>query len=53
MKKSDIGIIGLGVMGETLALSIENKGYTVSVYNRRNKERKEQRSERFMRLYGE
>jgi 6-phosphogluconate dehydrogenase len=31
---SDIGIIGLAVMGENLALNIENKGFVVSVYNR-------------------
>lgn len=34
MKVSDIGLIGLAVMGENLALNMENKGYTVSVYNR-------------------
>jgi len=32
--KSDIGVIGLAVMGENLALNIESKGYVVSVYNR-------------------
>ena len=32
--KSDIGIVGLAVMGENLALNMESKGYTVSVYNR-------------------
>ncbi|MBN2062874.1 MAG: NADP-dependent phosphogluconate dehydrogenase [Deltaproteobacteria bacterium] len=32
--KSDIGLIGLGVMGENLALNIESRGYSVSVYNR-------------------
>ncbi len=31
---SDIGLIGLAVMGENLALNIEDKGYSVSVYNR-------------------
>ena len=30
----DIGIIGLGVMGENLALNMESKGFTVAVYNR-------------------
>ena len=30
----DIGIIGLGVMGKNIALNIEDKGYSVSVYNR-------------------
>lgn len=34
MKKSDIGVIGLAVMGENLVLNFESKGYTVSVFNR-------------------
>ncbi len=35
MKKlSDIGMIGLAVMGENLALNMESKGFRVSVYNR-------------------
>ena len=34
MTKSDIGIIGLGVMGANLALNLSGKGYRVSVYNR-------------------
>ncbi|TRX70439.1 decarboxylating NADP(+)-dependent phosphogluconate dehydrogenase [Carboxylicivirga sp. M1479] len=35
MKKlSDIGLIGLAVMGENLVLNMESKGYRVSVYNR-------------------
>lgn len=33
-EKSDIAIIGLAVMGENLALNMESKGYTVSVFNR-------------------
>jgi 6-phosphogluconate dehydrogenase len=33
-KFSDIGLIGLAVMGENLVLNMESKGYTVSVYNR-------------------
>lgn len=32
--KSDIGLIGLAVMGENLALNMESKGWRVSVYNR-------------------
>ena len=32
--KSDIGIIGLAVMGENLVINMESKGFTVSVYNR-------------------
>lgn len=34
MKKADIGLIGLAVMGENLALNMESKGFTVAVYNR-------------------
>lgn len=34
MKKSDIGLIGLAVMGENLVINMESKGFTVSVYNR-------------------
>ena len=34
MKIADIGLIGLAVMGENLALNMESKGYTVAVYNR-------------------
>ncbi len=34
MNKTDIGLIGLAVMGENLALNIESRGYSVSVYNR-------------------
>jgi 6-phosphogluconate dehydrogenase len=30
----DIGMIGLAVMGENLALNIESRGYRVAVYNR-------------------
>jgi 6-phosphogluconate dehydrogenase len=30
----DIGIIGLGVMGENLALNMESKGFSVAVFNR-------------------
>ena len=32
--KADIGVIGMAVMGQNLALNIESKGYTVAVYNR-------------------
>src|SRR5690606_3468837 len=34
MAKQQIGVIGLAVMGRNLALNIESRGYTVSVYNR-------------------
>ncbi len=32
--KADIGIIGMAVMGQNLALNMESKGYTVAVFNR-------------------
>lgn len=32
--KSDIGVIGLAVMGENLILNMESKGYQVSCFNR-------------------
>ena len=32
--KSDIGLIGLAVMGENLVLNMESKGFQVAVYNR-------------------
>lgn len=34
MKKADIGVIGLGVMGHNLALNFERHGYRVALYNR-------------------
>mgnify|MGYP000863204289 FL=1 len=34
MQKSDIGLIGLAVMGENLVMNMESKGFSVSVYNR-------------------
>ncbi len=34
MEKMDIGLIGLAVMGENLALNMESKGFGVAVYNR-------------------
>ncbi len=34
MADSDIGVIGMAVMGQNIALNIESKGYQVSVYNR-------------------
>ena len=34
MKKADIGLIGLAVMGENLVMNTESKGFTVAVFNR-------------------
>jgi len=34
MKKADIGLVGLAVMGENLIMNMESKGFTVAAYNR-------------------
>jgi 6-phosphogluconate dehydrogenase len=34
MSQMKIGLVGLGVMGENLALNIEEKGFPIAVYNR-------------------
>ena len=34
MEKQDIGLIGLAVMGQSLVLNMESKGYSVAAYNR-------------------
>ena len=34
MKKADIGLIGLAVMGENIVMNMESKGFTVAVFNR-------------------
>ena len=34
MKRADIGLIGLAVMGENLVVNMESKGFTVAVFNR-------------------
>ena len=34
MKQQNIGLIGLGVMGQNLILNMEDNGYSVAVYNR-------------------
>ncbi|MCS7202770.1 MAG: NADP-dependent phosphogluconate dehydrogenase [Dictyoglomus sp.] len=39
--KGDIGLVGLAVMGQNLALNIARKGYSVSVYNRTPKKTEE------------
>jgi len=38
-QRADIGIIGLGVMGENLALNIESRGYTVTGFDLDEKKR--------------
>ena len=51
MEKSDIGIIGLAVMGENLARNMERHGFRVSVYNR-TAPGEEHVVERFIEHYG-
>ena len=34
MKKADIGVIGLAVMGQNLILNMNDHGYKVAAYNR-------------------
>ena len=51
MHTSDIGLIGLAVMGENLALNFESKGFTVSVFNRLHPG-KENVVDRFLRGLG-
>lgn len=41
MSKQQIGVIGLAVMGKNLALNIESRGYSVSVYNRSSEKTEE------------
>ena len=33
-EQAEIGLIGLGVMGQNLALNIADHGYPIAVYNR-------------------
>lgn len=41
MAKQQIGVVGLAVMGKNLALNIENRGFSVSVYNRSSEKTEE------------
>ena len=34
MRENDIGLLGIGVMGQNLALNFQRNGYSVTVYNR-------------------
>ena len=34
LSQADIGVVGMAVMGQNLALNIESRGYAVAVYNR-------------------
>jgi 6-phosphogluconate dehydrogenase len=41
MSKQQIGVVGMAVMGKNLALNIESRGYSVSVFNRSPEKTKE------------
>ncbi|MEH7887276.1 NADP-dependent phosphogluconate dehydrogenase [Bacillus sp. JJ1609] len=45
MSKQQIGVIGLAVMGKNLAMNIESRGYSVSVYNRSREKTEEMLAE--------
>ncbi|TLS37951.1 NADP-dependent phosphogluconate dehydrogenase [Pseudalkalibacillus caeni] len=45
MSKQQFGVIGLAVMGKNLAMNIESRGYSVSVYNRSPEKTKEMMKE--------
>ena len=47
-ERSDIAVIGLGVMGAGIARNLESKGYTVSLYNR-----SEEKLAAFLNQFGE
>ena len=52
MDKSNIGLIGLGVMGQNLVLNMADKGWTVSVWNRQEPGESESVASRFVRERG-
>ncbi|XNM54153.1 NAD(P)-binding domain-containing protein [Escherichia coli] len=58
MSKQQIGVVGMAVMGRNLALNIESRGYTVSIFNRSRRKdgrsdcRKSRQKTRSL-LYGE
>ena len=47
-ERSDIAVVGLGVMGSGIARNLERRGYTVSVYNR-----SPEKTESFLAQFGE
>ena len=51
--KSEIGLIGLGVMGQSLSRNIANKGFRLSVYNRQVEDREVDVAHNFVKAYPE
>jgi 6-phosphogluconate dehydrogenase len=52
MKKQQVGVIGLAVMGKNLALNIAEHGFSVSVYNRSSQKTKEILAEASKEAFG-
>ena len=52
MEKSNIGLIGLGIMGQNLALNLADKGWSVSVWNRPKSGASESVADHFVRVRG-
>lgn len=52
-QKSAIGVIGLGVMGTSLARNIADKGISLSIYNRHVKDKEEKIAEKSISSYKE
>ena len=48
LRDKNVGLVGLGVMGQNLALNFNNHGYSVAVYNRT-----EQKTKKFVSKYPE
>lgn len=53
LPRPEIGIIGLGVMGKSLALNMAGKNFSVSVYNRREGEIEENIAQNFVDNYSD
>ena len=51
--KSEIGLIGLGVMGQSLSRNIANKGFRLSVYNRQVEDKEVDVAHNFVKAYPE
>jgi 6-phosphogluconate dehydrogenase len=52
-EKKAFGLIGLGVMGKSLARNLANNGFKLSLYNRFLKEKEEQIAEKFIHEHPE
>jgi 6-phosphogluconate dehydrogenase len=53
MNKSDVGLIGLGIMGTSLARNIAGKGFSISIFNRHVEGKEEHVAKRMADQYEE